>query len=104
MTDDEQPEVSAGMDPLGDLVLTVRGHGSGDAPDYELPPTVPLAQAAEILGMDAADALAQARAGIFPERCFDVGDEPGTKYSVPVAPLIRRVGADRVRAVLRVQG
>ncbi|MFJ4701969.1 hypothetical protein ACIP5N_27800 [Streptomyces sp. NPDC088768] len=104
MANDGQPEVSAGVDPLGDLVLTVRGHGNGDDPDYELPPTVPLAQAAEILGLDPADALARARAGTFPGPCFDVGEEPGTRYSVPVAPMIRRVGADRVRAMLRATG
>ncbi|MEU3060663.1 hypothetical protein [Streptomyces subrutilus] len=101
MTSDERPDVQAGMDPLGDIVLTVRGDGNGSAPDYELPPTVPLAKAAEVLDMDPADALVQAREGLFPERVIDVGDEPGVKFSVPVAPLIRRVGLDRVREVLR---
>ncbi|MFF7689731.1 hypothetical protein ACFZB6_26750 [Streptomyces syringium] len=104
MTSDEQPTVSGGMDPLGEIVLAVRGDGNGSAPDYELPPTVPLAKAAEILGMHFADALVQARSGLLPERVIDVGDEPGTKFSVPVAPLIRRVGLDRVREALRVQG
>lgn len=92
------------MDPLGDIVLTVRGDGRGSSPDYELPPTVPLAKAAEILDMSPEDALIRAREGLFPERVIDVGDEPGTRFSVPVAPLIRRVGLDRVREVLRVKG
>ncbi|QDQ12480.1 hypothetical protein [Streptomyces spectabilis] len=104
MTSDEQPTVGAGMDPLGHIVLTVRGDGNSSAPDYELPPTVPLATAARILDMDPADALVRAREGLFPERVIDVGDEPGVKFSVPVAPLIRRVGLDRVREALRVKG
>ncbi|WP_418956837.1 hypothetical protein [Streptomyces tritici] len=101
MTSNERPDVQAGMDPLGDIVLTVRGDGNSNAPDYELPPTVPLDSAARILDMDPADALVQAREGLFPERVIDVGDEPGTRFSVPVAPLIRRVGLDRVREALR---
>ncbi|MFB6955233.1 hypothetical protein ACFCXP_36940 [Streptomyces niveus] len=101
MTSDERPDVRAGMDPLGDIVLTVRGDQNGSAPDYELPPTVPLDTAARILDMDPADALVQAREGLFPERVIDVGDQPGTRFSVPVAPLVRRVGLDRVRETLR---
>ncbi|MER8067179.1 hypothetical protein ABTZ59_02530 [Streptomyces sp. NPDC094034] len=101
MTSDERPTVSGGMDPLGDIVLTVRGDQNGNAPDYELPPTVPLDTAARILDIDPADALVQAREGLFPERVFDVGDDPGVKFSVPVAPLIRRVGLDPVREALR---
>ncbi|MFI0262093.1 hypothetical protein ACH4OW_23985 [Streptomyces sp. NPDC017056] len=104
MTRDERPTVSGGMDPLDDIVLTVRGDKNSNTPDYELPPTVPLDMAARILDMDPADALVQAREGLFPERIIDVGDDPGRKFSVPVAPLIRRVGLDRVREVLRVQG
>ncbi|MFJ2783697.1 MULTISPECIES: hypothetical protein [unclassified Streptomyces] len=101
MTSDERPTVSGGMDPLGDIVLTLRGDTAGSAPDYELPPTVPLAKAAEVLGMDPEDALAQVRAGLFPERVIDIGEDSGTEFSVPVAPLIRRVGLGRVREVLR---
>ncbi|MFI6525021.1 hypothetical protein [Streptomyces uncialis] len=101
MTSDERPTVTPGMDPLGDIVLTVRGDRNGSTPDYELPPTVPLAKAAEVLGIDPADALVQAREGLFPERVIDVGGKPGATFSVPVAPLIRRVGLDRVREVLR---
>ncbi|MCX4663344.1 hypothetical protein [Streptomyces uncialis] len=101
MTSDELPTVSGGMDPLGHIVLTVRGDGNAPAPDYELPPTVLLAKAAEILGIDPDDAVVQAREGRFPEKVIDVGNKPGVTFSVPVAPLIRRVGLDRVREVLR---
>ncbi|MFF3552943.1 hypothetical protein ACFYXL_05945 [Streptomyces tsukubensis] len=105
MTSDEKPTVSGGMDPLGDIVLTVRGDsGNGDAPDYELPPTVTLDQAAAILGIEPEDAVVQAREGLFPERVIDVGETPGTRFSVPVAPLIKRVGLDRVRKALRERG
>ncbi|MFF4771120.1 hypothetical protein [Streptomyces sp. NPDC001255] len=98
MTDDEQPKVSAGMDPLGDIVLTVRGDQSGSAPDYELPTAVKLDQASRILGIDPADGLALAKIDGYPVDVIDVGPEG---YRVGTAHLIRHVGIDRVREALR---
>ncbi|MEU7642217.1 hypothetical protein AB0C11_40435 [Streptomyces sp. NPDC039016] len=101
MTSDERPDVQAGMDPLGDIVLTVRGDGNGGAPDYELPPAVKLDQASEVLGIAPADGLALAKIDGYPVPVIDLGSEG---YRVGTAHLIRHAGLDKVRDVLRVRG
>ncbi|MFD7070375.1 hypothetical protein ACFV97_24430 [Streptomyces sp. NPDC059913] len=98
MTSDEQPDVKPGMDPLGDIVLTVRGDGNGSAPDYELPPAVALDQASQILGIGPADGLALAKIDGYPVPVISVGPEG---YRVGTAHLIKHAGLDRVREALR---
>ncbi|MFJ9161232.1 hypothetical protein ACIRPS_31030 [Streptomyces griseoviridis] len=101
MTSDEQPDVQAGLDPLGDIVLTVRGDGNGNTPDYELPPAVTLDEASRVLGIDPADGLALAKIDGYPVPVIDVSPEG---YRVGTAHLIKHAGLDRVREALRVQG
>ncbi|MFJ5889949.1 hypothetical protein [Streptomyces californicus] len=101
MTSDEQPAISAGMDPLGDIVLTVRGDKNGSAPDYELPLAVTLDQASHALGIAPEDGLALAKIDGYPVPVIDVDPEG---YRVGTAHLIRHAGLDRVRENLRVQG
>ncbi|RKN09651.1 hypothetical protein [Streptomyces radicis] len=101
MTSDEQPTVSAAMDPLDDLVLAVRGDQSADASDYELPPAVTLDQASEILGLTPAAGRELVEAERYPVPVIAMGPQT---HRVGTAHLIRHAGLSRVREVLRVQG
>ncbi|MFI9205278.1 hypothetical protein [Streptomyces sp. NPDC053048] len=101
MANDEQPTVRAAMDPLDDMVLAVRGDENSAAPDYELPPAVTLDKASEVLDLDPADGLRMAKAGTYPVPVIDLSE---AGYRVGTANLIRAVGLDKVRGVLRVQG
>ncbi|MFF4528170.1 hypothetical protein ACFY1P_02760 [Streptomyces sp. NPDC001407] len=96
----EERIVQAGMDPLDDLVLAVRGDENSTSPDYELPPAVTLDKASEVLDLDPAEGLRAAQAGTYPVPVISVGKD----FRVGTAHLIRTVGLDRVRAALRVQG
>lgn len=101
MTSDERPVVAPGMDPLGDIVLTVRGDQNGSTPDYELPPSVSLDQASKALDIAVEDGRALAKIDGYPLTLIDLGPEG---YRVGTMHLIDHVGLDRVRKVLRVQG
>lgn len=100
MTSDGRPTVQPGMDPLDELVLAVRGDGNGAASDYELPPSVSLDQASEVLDLDPAEGLRRAEAGTYPVAVIEVGDS----FRVGTARLIKAVGLGKVRDALRVQG
>ncbi|MEU0739243.1 hypothetical protein [Streptomyces sp. NPDC006134] len=100
-TSDGQPTVGAGVDPLDDLVLTVRGDENSAAPDYELPPSVTLDKASEILGLDREGGRRRVKSGSYPVPVIDLGP---AGYRVGTAPLIRTAGLDKVREALRVQG
>ncbi|MFJ6137470.1 hypothetical protein [Kitasatospora sp. NPDC092286] len=101
---DEQPEIAPDMDPAGDLVLAVRGDRSATAADYELPLTVPLDTACEIMEIPVADGkrLAKIDGGFHPlVPVFHVGRG---KYVASTAGLIRYSGLHKVREVLRPPG
>jgi hypothetical protein len=98
---DDQPIVRAAVDPLDDLVLTVRGDESGTSPDYELPPTVTLDKASELLGLDPSEGLRMAESDSYPAPVINLGP---AGFRVGTAPLIRAVGLDAVRRALRVEG
>lgn len=89
------------MDPLGDFVISVRGHGADDAQDYELPPAVTLDVASAVLDLDPEDGLLKAQTDLYPVPVINLHEEG---FRVGTAHLIRRVGLDRVRADLRFQG
>jgi hypothetical protein len=101
MTGDGQPTVRGGMDPLGDIVLTVRGDSSGTTPDYELPPAVTLDQASVVLGLDPEQGLRDAQNGTYLVPVINVGEEG---FRVGTGHLIKAAGLDKVRGTLRVQG
>jgi len=96
-----EPIVDAGVDPLGDLVLTVRGDRNSTVPDYELPPAVPLDLASKVLGIDAADGLALAEIDGYPVPVITVHEKG---FHVGTAHLIRAGGLAPVRKALRVRG
>ncbi|MEV3858462.1 hypothetical protein AB0J38_29625 [Streptomyces sp. NPDC050095] len=100
MTSDEQPTVQAGLDPMDELVLAVRGDEHGTALDYELPPAGTLDRASDILGLDRAEGLRLAQNGDYPVRVINLGPEG---FRVGTAPLIRAAGLGSVRRVLRPQ-
>ncbi|MEU1309178.1 hypothetical protein ABZ419_09810 [Streptomyces cinnamoneus] len=100
MTSEEEPTVQAAMDPLDDLVLAVRGDQDGESPDYELPPSVTLDQASEILGLTTEDSRRMQKDGTFPVPVIPIG----STRRVGTAPLIRTVGLTRVRKALRYRG
>ncbi|MER6364991.1 hypothetical protein [Kitasatospora sp. NPDC001527] len=97
MTDNERPEIRPGVDPLDDLVITVRGDGTGTAPNYELPPTVSLNTASAILGLPADVGRRRAADGTYPVDVITLG----ATRRVGTAPLIRAAGLDKVREALR---
>ncbi|MFE2409856.1 hypothetical protein ACFXDE_16090 [Kitasatospora sp. NPDC059408] len=92
------PLVAPGMDPLGDLVLAVRGSGP-PYPDYELPLTVSLDDACMMLGIYPSDGLVAAKAGTFPIDVIKLG----TRFRVSTAVLIRKLGLEGVRDAIRLE-
>ncbi|MCC2278904.1 hypothetical protein LKL35_26260 [Streptomyces sp. ET3-23] len=100
MANEEHPTIRAAMDPMDDLVLAVRGDTNGQDPDYELPPSVSLDQASELLDLDPAEGLRRAEAGTYPVAVIAVG----SRYRVGTARLVGAVGLDKVRQALRVEG
>ncbi|MFJ7250773.1 hypothetical protein ACIQWA_39880 [Kitasatospora sp. NPDC098652] len=99
---DEQPVIGPALDPAADLVLAVRGDNSATAPDYELPPTVPLDTASEILGIPVADGRKLAKTGGYHALVKVI--PVGRKFVASTAGLIQAVGLDKVREVLRPPG
>ncbi|WAL73100.1 hypothetical protein OU787_17260 [Kitasatospora sp. YST-16] len=92
--------VGAGLDPLGDLVLTVRGSKFSPTPDYELPLVVSLDDASVMLGMYPSDGLVLAQADNYPVPVIKLG----TQYRVATAHLIRALGLEEVRIAIRNEG
>ncbi|MFJ4794029.1 hypothetical protein [Kitasatospora purpeofusca] len=92
------PGVAAGVDPVGDLVLAVRG-AEGPFPDYELPVTVTLDDASMMLGIYPSDGLVAAKADKYPVPVIKVG----SKYRVGTAHLIRVLGLEGVRTAIRLE-
>ncbi|MFJ8472179.1 hypothetical protein [Kitasatospora sp. NPDC094011] len=92
-----EPMIKPGMDPFGELVLTVRGDTAATAPDYELPLMCSLDQANEALGLSPEDGERHAREGSYPAKVLNLDGV----FKVSTDPLIRAAGLDRVRDVLR---
>ncbi|MGW5119646.1 hypothetical protein ACWEQ8_30000 [Streptomyces noursei] len=101
MSTKEQPTIRAAKDPMGELVLSVRGDRNSNTPDYELPPAVQLDQASEVLGLDAADGRALAKIDGYPVPVINLRKD---EYQVGTAFLIRAAGLGKVRQALRVTG
>lgn len=100
MTNDDRPNISGGMDPLGHIVVTVRGDSNAPSPDYELPPAVTLDQASKVLGLNSQAGLVDAQNGTYPVPVIGVGK---AGFRVGTGHLIKAVGLDRVRDALRPQ-
>ncbi|WP_406113968.1 hypothetical protein [Kitasatospora purpeofusca] len=95
---DENLVIAPGQDPTGDLVTVVRGDNLAPSPDYELPLTVPLDTASEILGLDQAEGLALANADAYPVHAVRTGKN---RFVVAVPLLIKARGLNQVRDALR---